>query len=434
MQQPTQPSAASGSWTDQIQARFRCVLSDDLSRWFDDEIWRSADGSSGNRFASAIPPQELIDEAPTAIWPALMPCDFLPILTNTMGDWLCVRIAADNSAGQIVHWYHGGGDWIPWGDSLAEAIYFDHVRHKLPGSRRDHAISASSQSDESDRSCQRLNQWAISRLEHLAVNRLEQLSGLELAGEMIDRRISQAAVLCQLVIDALENPLLRDDALRALDIDDPERLQRGLFDNRLMDKDWIDNVVATNVSHQHVLDQQDWAAAGRHCRRAIEIAPELGWAWDVLGYSEERSGNLAAAIDHYRSGLNCSIFTDQTVRVRTHGFCGEGQKFSAARLMTLGYEPSDSVEQSYFESLRVTSASDRRDQVREHFAALAQQAAPAQAHQWWVRAGWDLGAEPMLAFAELLEQIAIAADAAGRTAQSELARTHRNCFRDRYGI
>ncbi|WP_182866952.1 SMI1/KNR4 family protein [Stieleria mannarensis] len=430
----SQPSAASGSWSDQIQARFRCVLSDDLVRWFDNEIWRFADGSGGNRFASAIAPAELIDDAPSAIWPALMPCDFLPILTNTMGDWLCIRMAADNTAAQVVHWYHGGGDWIPWGDSLAEAIYFDHVRHRLPGSGRDHAISAGSAVDDDDGACEQLNRWALGRLEHRSVRELEPLRGAELADEMVRRGICQPAVLCQLVIDALENPFLSDDAVRALKVDDAEQVQRALFDNRLMDRQWIDQLFTSDVSHQQVLDQQNWDAVAQHCRRAIQIAPDLGWGWDLLGYSQERSGNLAAAIEHYRRGLECSIFTDQTVRVRTHGFSGEGQKFAAARLMKLGYQPTDPIEKNYFQRLGIACASERRDQIREHFASLARQAAPAKAHELWVRAGWDMGAEPMLAFAELLEQIAISADAAGRAAQGELARTHRNCFRDRYGI
>ena len=79
-----------------------------------------------------------------------MPCDFLPVLGNDRGDWLCVRFGNDNSANEIIHWYHGGGDWIPWGQTLAEAIVFDSVRAKLPGNRRDHAISAESTLDDED--------------------------------------------------------------------------------------------------------------------------------------------------------------------------------------------------------------------------------------------------------------------------------------------
>jgi hypothetical protein len=132
--------------------------------------------------------------------------------------------------------------------------------------------------------------------------------------------------------------------------------------------------------------------------------------------------------------LECSIFTDQTVRVRTHGFNGDGQKFAAARLIGLGYRPEEPDEKEYFRCLAVATAEERRDQVRQHFSQRARQSPSDQAHRLWVRAGWDLGAEPMLAFAELLEQIAASASEAGHVAQSELAVTHRHCFRERYGI
>lgn len=434
MRQPTPSFAASGSWTEQIQTRFQCQLSGELARWFDDEIWRVADGSAGNRFASALSPQEILAAAPTAIWPALMPCDFIPILSNSMGDWLCVRVAADNSAGQVVHWYHGGGDWIPWGNTLAEAIYFDHVRHRLPGSGRDHAISVGSANDRQDASCGRLSRWATELLGNPSQRDLEQLQGIELAEAMLECRICGPAVLCQLVIDALHNPILTADVVRSWQIKDGELLQRSLFDNRLLDEALISKVASDGLTIDQILARQEWDAARSYCRRATQLAPELAWGWDVLGYCHERTGETVEAIECYRSGLNCSIFTDQTVRVRTHGFSGDGQKFSAARLMALGYEPASHADKDYFDCLRTKAPNDRRDQVREHFSKLAEQADAAAAYDLWIRAGWDLGAEPMLAFAELLEQAAMTARSAGRLAQAEVASTHRACFRDRYGI
>lgn len=411
------------------------MLSDDLTRWFDDELWRVADGSMGDRFATAIVPDRLLANAPTEIWPALMPCDFLPILGNNLGDWLCVRIGTDSSASQIVHWYHGGGDWIPWGTTLAQAIYFDHVRERLPGGGRDHAIAASSaETDEPNQVSQRLTNWAIDRLEDNAVRSLERLSGRELADAMLERRISEPAVLCQLSIDALDNPLISDQMIRSWKINDADHIQQSLFDNRLMDDAMVDQITSQNVTADSVLAQQDWSAVQTHCRRATEIAPDLAWGWDLLGYSYQRSDDVVTAEQLYRQGLECSIFTDQTVRVRTHGFNGDGQKFSALRLIQLGYQPATQNERDYFHLLCSPSADQRRSQVREHFCNLAKQADSKTAHDLWMRAGWDLGAEPMLAFAELIEQASASAAEAGRTGQSQLAITHRNCFRDRYGI
>lgn len=410
------------------------MLSNDLSRWFDEELWRVAEGSAGNRFATAITPQQLLIPAPAAIWPALMPCDLLPLLGNNMGDWLCVRMATDNTARQVVHWYHGGGDWIPWGNSLAEAIFFDRVRHRLPGSEREHAISADVSGDKNNEVCRQLDQWAIDCLNEASGNHLDDLTGDALAESMLDAQISQPAVLCQLVIDALDNPILTPELVSSWTVDDADQIQRSLFDNRLLSDAWLGSAVSNQMSGEQVLQQQDWRAAQSHCRRVTEVAPDLAWGWDVLGYSYERSGDHDAATECYRQGMACSIFTDQTVRVRTHGFNGDGQKFSAARLIQNGYSPSESIEKAYLDCLAVPAADERRDRVREHFFKLAESANAAEAHELWFRAGWDLGAEPMLAFAELLEQVAKAAESAGRSAQSELAKTHRNCFRDRYGI
>jgi hypothetical protein len=188
------------------------------------------------------------------------------------------------------------------------------------------------------------------------------------------------------------------------------------------------------VTPETFLRQQRWAAAAHYARLATELAPPLAWAWDLLGYCHERDGAIEEARDCYRCGLECSIFTDQTVRVRTHGFNGDGQKFSAARLQVLGFEPRDAAEREYFECLCLPQPDVRRDRIRELFAQRASAAHGGEAHELWQRAGWDLGAEPMAAFAELLEGVAAAAAAAGRGGQSELAHTHRACFRQRYGL
>jgi tetratricopeptide (TPR) repeat protein len=409
------------------------VLSDDLTRWFDDELWRRAVGCSSDRFTSAIHPRDLLVDAPAAIWPALMPCDFLPILGNDRGDWLCIRFGEDDSAGEVVHWYHGGGDWIPWGNSLAEAIYFDHLRRRLPGGRRDHAVSAVLD-DEAEDDCGRsLRRWAGERLKSRSSDQMESLSGSELAQAMLANGISEVAVLCQLVIDALDNPLLNEDLIRSWPIRDADQIQRFLFDNRFIPARRLSDA-SEHLSVDQILAHQDWDGVESYCRRVTEIRPELAWGWDLLGYAYERRGDIAAAQMHYQRGLDCSIFTDQTVRLRTHGFDGDGQKFSAIRLKELGHQPDDPNAREYFRRLCTTSAEERRELVREHFSQLAEGADAAIAHHLWNRAGWDLGAEPMFAFAELLDQITLAAEAAGRSAQSELAKTHRACFRDRYGI
>jgi hypothetical protein len=436
LRQSTSPSAVAGSWSSRIEARYRCALSEDLIRWFDDEVWQSGDTQQTLRYTSPIAPQDLLVDAPTAIWPALMPCDFLPLIGNQMGDWLCLRIDDGETCGQIVQWYHGGGDWIPWGDSLAEAIFFDSVRDRLPGSQRDHAVSAtlpepSAESGAADE----LARWANDQLRERQIAELSALRGDRLARAMLQRELSSPAVLCQLVIDALNNPLLTPQRLREQPrVLDAQEVQRWLFDNRLMPSEVAERLAESPATGRDVLAQQDWEAVERYSRQATEAAPELAWGWDLLGYVCERRGDVDEAVRAYRSGIHCSIFTDQTVRVRTHGFSGEDQKFSAARLQTLDYLPEENDEREYFRLLCDCSDEQRRDRVREFFADRARQTRGPSSHDLWKRAGWDLGAEPMAAFAELLEQVAATAADAGRPAQAALAQTHRNCFRDRYGL
>ena len=83
-------------------------LSAELARWFDDELWQHEGRSE---YREPIPPSDLIETFPEAIWPGLMPPDFLPVLGNMAGDWLCMRIEPMGEVAEIVQWYHGGGDW-----------------------------------------------------------------------------------------------------------------------------------------------------------------------------------------------------------------------------------------------------------------------------------------------------------------------------------
>ena len=437
MKKPFLQAGQPTTWARQIEARYRCRLSEDLANWFDDEIWRWADGSTGNAFDSAVEPTELLSESPDAIWPALMPCDLLPILGNQMGDWLCIRIDRDNSAAQVVHWYHGGGDWIPWGDCVAQAVLFDHVRSRLPGADRDHAESTHGVQKTGNSTRHRLVEWAASFVDGWQSREQDSVAGRELANALLSLGVSEPAIRCQLVIDALDNPLLSNELIETLKSNHPQEVQHWLFDNRLIPDRVLDSITASSGQPVDVLlSQQDWPAVREHCRFVTRHSAELAWAWDLIGYSFERDGNRDEAVTNYRRGLDCSIFTDQAVRVRTHGFHRDGQKFSAIRLEQLEFRSDDQDEREYLNRLHVPKVELRRKAIQEYFVSQAEKCSQSdlleRAHDLWQRAAWDLGAEPMSAFADLLENIARAAEDAGRAAQASVAQTHRECFRQRY--
>ncbi|PNY36928.1 hypothetical protein C2E31_09920 [Rhodopirellula baltica] len=406
------------------------MLTDDLRAWFDDEIWRSADDGGGQRFLLAIEPEALLAPAPHAVWPALMPCDFLPLISNGIGDHLCVRLGQNNRPTEIVQWFHGGGDWIPWGSSLSEAIYFDSVRQQLPGGQREHAFAAL-EDDSPPRDSHAVDDWAIGRLNG-RVNQLTPNNAPEqLAEHLLQCKLSEVAVRCQLCIAAIDNPALQELSHSKWKSVPAVEKQQYLFDCRL-----VPQSLALNIGLQSdtACAAQDWAKVAEHCQAIDTRRHDLAWVYDLWGYSFERSDNRERAIACYRKGLQCSVFTDQTVRVRTHAFINEGQKFSASRLQQLGYRSADPSEQEYLDCLAANDAADRRQMVFDHFANRAQNAAPNDTYQALMKAGWDLGAEPMPAYGELLSQIANAAESAGMAAVATLASTHRDCFKERYGI
>lgn len=378
-----------------------------------------------------------------AIWPALMPCDFLPLIGNDMGDWLCVQIGSDGRTQQVMHWYHGGGDWIPWGDSLAQALLFDRLRSRLPGADRDHAIAAVETLTDNMSDSDPMFHWSMEQLDIEPNAWIRTEEPQQLAKHLLRSGHCNTALRCQLIIDALQNPMLdQGDLCGAMDAND---IQRGLFDHQLISRSILDDIAANKTtSTEHLLSQQNWDAVAMHAEAATKQSPQLAWGWDLLGYSRERAGDLEQAIQCYRYGMACSIFTDQAVRVRTHGFTGDGQKFSAARLMhlnfqvdqqnTLEYDLTEYSSPEYFETLADPEADSRRDRIRAYFSERASKAVPEKAAQLWKRAGWDLGAEPMVAFAELLEAVAHSNRMAGHLALAELAMTHRECFRQRYSM
>ena len=128
--------------------------------------------------------------------------------------------------------------------------------------------------------------------------------------------------------------------------------------------------------------------------------------------------------------------TDQSVRLRTHWAAGDASKFSAARLLNVA--PAIVQNSTYLRMLCEGDAEQRRRQATLHWLAESDQATAhgdvGVAHENLVRAGWDLGAEPISTYAEILERIAETALQANREAQAELADTHRACLRSRFGV
>ncbi len=375
-------------WSERISERYSCRLSTELADWFDSGIWKSQGLSE---FRESISPEQLIERAPSEIWPGMMVSDCLPIISNTAGDWLCVRIDPDNNASQIIHWYHGGGDWIPWGQHLAEAIAFDLVADRFPSHARRYAIAPEStrptvtgQSVADDPYAR----WAFQHLPSDVVRVIEKLaSDQETASVFLGNHVAEIATHCELSVSAVMNT------------------------------------------------DQDWDLAAAHAQPVTQLAPELGWGWETVGYAAEHRDDSSFAIESYLQAIKCSAFTDQSVRLTTHRIAGQTAKFSAARLLSLDLPM---VEASpYLRMLCHENEQERRQQVSEHWLAIGsdqqQRGDHAAAYDSYVAAGWDIGMTPIASFGMLLDKISDAADASNQSSRAKIARTHRQCLRSRFG-
>lgn len=419
-------------WSERFETRYQCVVPSDLKRWLDEELFRHVSAKeSALEYCHPVDIDVLLSDAPEVIWPALMPCDLLPILGNDAGDWLCLRLGADNQITEVIQWYHGGGDWIPWGRSLSEAILFDSLQESLPGPNRRHAIAA-------EVSCRGglehdpLVAWALSNLPSSLAKVTDERDPDSVSRMLLQHHISEVAVRCQLVIDALH-----DSAVDRLATISPEELGAGdeVVAMWRLDSATIPSAVHERLSTNDDSSSQDWDAVFTHCQRVCEIAPHLAWGWDLLGYCHQREGQESEAIACYRRGLECSIFTEQSVRLQTFHQSVDGLKFSASRLCSLADQPHGD---KYLELLCCQPSDERRRVLTDYWIEQADRAAAASdfdlATDLAIKAGWDLGAEPMPLFGDLLTKIQSYARKAGRAAQAAIVQTHRDCFRNRYGV
>jgi tetratricopeptide (TPR) repeat protein len=424
----------SDSWTARIADRYRCTLSKELADWFDGEIWKQVGGSE---YHAPIDPELLLTAAPEAIWPGLMTCDLLPLIGNTAGDWLCVRVDQNNVAAEIVQWYHGGGDWIPWGNNLAEALVFDSLIDRLPGQSRRHAIPAEDprpRGDANDPATDPILGWALQYLPPSVAVAFDAATHESEVGQLLlDAKVAEIAVRCELVLSALMRPernfeqLLRaDPSLSRIELEEWSFDTERIPDHK---RSLLQQLGASLVG------RQDWNAAADLAEPITRLAPELAWAWDIVGYAAERRGDLELAKSCYRNAAQCSVFTDQSVRLETHWATDQSAKFSVSRLLLLS---PDEVGQSTYLSLLCDPDTNRRGpETTAYWIEQGSRFAAAegfhQAYRCFMAAAWDVGAKPITAYGELLERIAEMAHSSDQPARAEIARTHRRCLRDRYG-
>lgn len=397
-----------------LSERFHLDLPDDLRDWFDE------DGPvrlAGYEFADVLPIERIMDPQPGDLWGGFMPPDTLPILGNRYGDWICLRLDATGRVKDWICWRHGGGDWTIIGQTFEEALIYESVSAYAHGGQQPRPSSAAA--------------WALRRVA-LTDSNPPDAAALFAA----DAEARLRALLAWRPLPAAQ----RDLALLALDCPfrqlatpllaeqmsiswDPDFL-RMTFDTSL-----ISTAHAAEIRHRLDAQQtdfftQDWDAAERAALATLAETDQLGWAFDIAGWAEERRGNVPAAVQFYRRGLHCSAFSDESVMFRTHWFSSQHGKFCGARLSAFDETPGDAYSQ-----LLINGAAEVCEQVATHWSALAELAAQRgdlqEALTYYWKAGWDVGFIPLDRLPTLLEAMIRVAESSGAAALAEVIRLHR---------
>jgi len=368
-----------------------------------------------------------------------MSCDLIPLLGNGCGDWLCVRIDENSLASEVVQWYHGGGDWIPWGNDIAEAIIFNGCVDRISAGSRRHAIPAVAQRptikrDQDDE----LLHWALNHTSgRLGQDLNSDLDEQQTATVLLAAGVAEVAVHCELVLKALCYPDV--DALthalgRGVAGIRREQLTEWAFDTSRIPARYRSQIEAGES--MFTIPEQDWGLASCHARAVTALAPELAWAWDIIGYSAERSGQMEQAVAAYANAARCSVFTDQSVRMNTHWASDDSSKFCVGRIQHLS--EATIADSEYLRVLSSVAYSSRRSVITEYWIeqAVAQLAADKieAAHRSYMAAGWDLGAGPISVYGEIIDRVCETASNCGQHGRAAVAATHRRCLQERYGI
>jgi hypothetical protein len=426
--------ASTSGWSRAISERYRLRLSDELADWFDSGV---CDSLGQGEFCEPAHPEQLVQESPECIWPGLMPPDVLPLVSNGLGDWLCGRVSASDTIDEVIYWYHGGGDYLPYGNGLAEAIVFDTLAERLPGRRQLLAIPAEREPLEHQTIVSGpLVEWALKRLpkDVAAVLDIEAPPTL-VASELARHKIAVDAVNCDAVLAALDSDLrtrLRSADANALGVSWDRDVAKWMFDTDTIPA-MVRSQLIERLSHDGSLQfHQDWSTVERICKELAAERSDLGWVYDCLGWSAQRRGNLQAAGDYYAKAAVTSVFTDQAVRFKTHFDSDHSAKFSVARLIELGQ--ADRLDSRYIEALTQVDKPNWRELVVEYWLdkAAAHQGPAAERYELLYRAGWDVGCESMKRYRDLLCMLAEAAKESQQFARAEVALTHAACIEERY--
>jgi hypothetical protein len=438
-----------------IADRYQVELSAAWRQWFDrdaEQVPLAGEFRESKQFGF------LLDRAPSIVWPGLMLPDSLPLIGNEYGDWLCVRVDNANRLGELVHWYHGGGDWIPVGRNVAEAVLHDIVDQFRPRVGQVLRGAAESTSPEHLQEVlqrlhdQRLQNWLAESLSASEPQAMECARTLQAVLNSLSskgylpavQRLERAgwaveASLCDQIEHALQVPILSlasDEIPKRLGLNYEPDYVRWLFDAQQIPQNVLHQI--QEILHAFGLTPadphaQDWGEAERLALRLLERRNDLAWAVDIAGWAAKRRGDLHSACEVYFKGRFASAFSNQSIRMRSHGFDARFGKPAIAELWNLRDHLSAlQREDRYLQKVWQTPERMLQREVYEFWMTTARDAMNAGqfavAYDSYYRAGWDIGAQRMTDYLDIFSGLIESARAAGWTARANVAVTHLACL------
>lgn len=432
--------------SESLQEHFSLELSPDWIDWFDHSLNSVRPPGAMREVVAA---DHLVASTPSQIWPGFMLPDTLPIIGNSYGDWLCARIDENNGFGELIYWYHGGGDWIPVGKNLSEALLHDAIDHFRP--IRKQAVRGATELEKTGDAAllSRLGEpqfqnWLEQSLPQLphknALTFLNALPGqLEDGGysdaitRMYEFRWAFEAIACDLIEDALQTPLTQIANAAFAEKHGyswyPEYVA-WMFDLGTIPEEVIDDLRNSSAA---AWPTQKWEKASAIANQVLQSRNDLGWAFTISGWQHEREGNAEKAASTYFAGRFASSFADQSVRLSCHSLSERMGKFSVERLALLldkGQVPkSDDAYLHLFLDDSKQSVLARLhqywwDQGSEHM----ENGNFSTAYYCFMKSGWDMGVSRLSDYSIILNALSDAALKAGWPARAAVARKHLECL------
>ena len=303
----------SQNWSKIVADRFSVSLPPDVEEYFDSRVWKDftealnrCEFSHLGGFTEQVDPERLLDPASATVWGGQMLPDTLPILENGGGDVIAMRFSASGVVSELIQWWHEGGIWRPFGQTLAEAILCDVATTRF--AMEDDAIHDELSSERP--------------AEHWAVNWVCKTTGPTLVWPDSLKGDRLCAIRSMLDADLCEHVLRQESCLSFLECGF-QRSYRKMSGESLAEhlgldwpsiSDWYFDTSRIPVEYHAKLSEllnapiddlirQDWDRAAEEARRVQSLRPDLGWPFGVMGWAADRLGDSASASTHYLDAI-----------------------------------------------------------------------------------------------------------------------------------